>query len=76
MIIPATTGRTTAYKTTRAAAGRPLSTQPHQSAAVISRAAALTDDPELERLAQDIEGAGSTGTGRSAPVESSPEDGR
>ena len=47
--------RTTAFKTTRAAAGRPLTNQAHQSAAVMSRAAAITDDPELERLAQDIE---------------------
>ena len=55
--------RTTAFKTTRAAAGRPLTTQAHQSAAVISRAATLTDDPELERLAEDIENAR---TGKSA----------
>ena len=58
--------RGTAFKTTRAAAGRPLTTQPLQSAAVMIRAAALTDDPELERLARDIENARTAGTGRAA----------
>ena len=49
--------RSTAFKTTRAAAGRPLTNQHGQSAAIMLRAAALTDDPDLERLVQDIEDA-------------------
>ena len=64
MITPGTAGRTAAFKTTRAAAGRPLTAQAHQSAAVISRAADLTDDPELERIARDIEDAGTPAAAR------------
>ena len=60
------TNRNPAFKTTRAAAGRPLTTQPLQSAAVMLRAAAITDDPDLERLVQEIENARAAKAARTA----------
>lgn len=61
------TGANTAFKTTRAAAGRPLAAKPAQSYMVMLRAAALTDDPDLERLVHDMEDARKTPTDRASP---------